>query len=148
MSDGQEQNGGRHSLLTEEMLGKASGYLATCQDHFSKDSKEVNLPSIEGLAVFLKVGTKTIYNWRDQETDLGVRFLHIVNEVMSNQALRLINNGLSERYNNSIAKLILTKHGYRDESKQEVEGSLPFNIIIKKQDDSQSSSADVSGKSI
>ncbi len=86
---------------------QARKYLVSCKDTV----KEVNLPTAEGLALYLGVSRKTLYNWADEHDE----FLHILDTLNAEQAKRLINNGLSGKYNSNIAKLVLAKHGYKDQ---------------------------------
>jgi hypothetical protein len=73
----------------------------------------------------LEIDRSTLYDWK---TKYG-EFSYIVNEVMQEQAKRLFSNGLSGAYNASIAKLMLTKHGYSE--KQEIEHSGTQTTIHK-----------------
>ncbi len=98
---------GRPVEYNEEILKKAKKYIASCKD---KD-KEVNIPTLEGLALYLKIHRDTIYAWRDDHEE----FSDIVAEVMGEQGKRLINNGLAGKYNPTIAKLLLSKHGYKEQ---------------------------------
>ena len=50
----------------------------------------------------------TIYEWAKQDPD----FSDIVRRLMQSQADKLLQNGLAGRWNASITKLILSKHGY------------------------------------
>jgi hypothetical protein len=112
---------GRPTELNQEILDKTIEYIDSCEDTITGEGNNqrinVNLPSIEGLALYLDVSRKTIYNWRDTNDE----FLHILEKLLGKQAKCLLNNGLAGRYNSTISKLILTKHGYTD--KQEVEHS-------------------------
>lgn len=123
--------GGRPSSLTPEMLEKARGYLDECQDEVVQVVKQANsekgyqmydnqlkvhLPSVAGLAIYLGVARKTIYNWAEANEE----FLHILEAVLGEQEKRLIENGLSGAYNPQITKLVLGKHGYSE--KQELMG--------------------------
>lgn len=76
----------------------------------------VNLPSIAGLAVYLKVSRDSIYAWRDTDSELGKRFSDILSEILAEQEKRLINGGISGTYNPMITKLALGKHGYSDKT--------------------------------
>lgn len=71
---------------------------------------KVNLPTLEGLAAKLKVHKDTIQEWKK----LYPAFSVLVVELISKQGDALIRNGLNGKYNSTIAKLILTKHGYVD----------------------------------
>lgn len=92
---------GRPTKLTDALLKKAETYLS---------KYETLIPHKVGLALFLDVCDATIDNWARENDD----FLGIVNRVMQNQHLKLAEGGLSNTYNASITKLLLTKHGHSD----------------------------------
>jgi hypothetical protein len=71
---------------------------------------QVKLPSIEGLCIKLKISKDTLYQWEKEHKE----FSDDIEEVRKIQAERLINNGLNGSYNPTIAKVLLTKHGYRE----------------------------------
>jgi hypothetical protein len=117
--------GGRPNEYTEEILTKTKEYIDSCVDEqrqllkqanqekgyeMYENKLKVNLPTIEGLALYLKVSVKTLYNW---EKDFP-EFLQVMGELRQKQANALISNGLSGDYNSTIAKVLLTKHGYRE----------------------------------
>ena len=85
----------------------AREYIASCKD----SGKEVNLPTAEGLSLYLGVSRRVLYDWADKHSE----FLHILDELNAEQAKRLINKGLSGKYNSNIAKLVLAKHGYKEQ---------------------------------
>lgn len=64
------------------------------------------LPSVEGLAVQLKVARSTVYKWAEEHEG----FSDILEMLLSQQAAQLIQNGLVGTYNSTITKLMLTKH--------------------------------------
>lgn len=126
----------RPTEYTEEIIDQTRDYIEQCvdeEDEFHKTRGEksdgydrlirVRLPTIEGLAVHLKVNRDTIYDW---ETKYPA-FSDILGELRAIQADRLLNNGLSGNYNPVIAKVLLTKHGYRDS--QEVTGLNGKDLI-------------------
>lgn len=119
--------------LTRDSVDKAKEYyLNVAVDRPEKHPEsgvitgvEVNLPTKEGLALYLGVTRKTLYNWAeedeaawehltDEEAELKKDFLYIFDCIMSEQAKRLINKGLAGKYNSLIGKLLLGKHGYKD----------------------------------
>ena len=104
--------GGRPTKLNQEIVDKASGYLATCINE---------VPCKEGLAVYLHIAVSTLYLWAQDESDLGQQFSEVFNDVMAEQGKRLINGGLYGRFNSTITKLMLSKHGYIE--KQEVDNN-------------------------
>jgi len=102
---------------------KAENYLANCVDKYEEFHKtrgaksdgydrlvRVNLPTIEGLAMELDIARSTLYLWKEEYAE----FSDIIDKVMEKQANMLIQSGLSGDYNPTIAKVLLTKHGYRD----------------------------------
>lgn len=100
--------GGRPTDYTPKLLEKAKDYLNNCPDE---------LPSVAGLSIVLGVARKTIYDWASQEDK--AEFCDIVEALMSRQEKKLFERGLKNEYNASIAKLMLSKHGYSD--KQEID---------------------------
>lgn len=82
-----------------------------------------NLPSIEGLAVFLEIHRSTVYDWKSKFPE----FSDILEKLLAVQADSLMNNGLNGKWNSTISKLILTKHGYSD--KQEITGADGKDLI-------------------
>lgn len=65
------------------------------------------IPSAIGLADFLEVSTRTVYDW-------GEKFSHILAECLAQQEKTLINKGLNGGFNSAITKLVLGKHGYHE----------------------------------
>lgn len=107
---------GRPTLYNEGMINKAEKYQ---KDHLEEGD---HVPSIEGLALFLGVQKKTLYNWADEHEE----FLHTLEKVKLRQAKMLINGGLIGDYNSTITKLMLHNHGYSD--KQEIDHNVTVNI--------------------
>lgn len=109
---------GRPTKYNEEILQKTRAYIDNCNDTQEDKEhgipKQVNLPTIEGLAYDLKVNKTTIYEW----VKVYDEFSNLIDELLAKQAKSLINNGLSGSYSQVIAKVLLTKHGYID--KQDV----------------------------
>jgi hypothetical protein len=106
----------RPTKLTEELFSKAESYL---------DSYDSLIPSAAGLSIFLDVSRATLYNWAEKDD----RFLDILEKVNTHQEHKCLNGGLSGDYNSTIAKLVLGKHGYKDQQETDlrahVETSTP-----------------------
>lgn len=117
---------GRPSKLTDALIEQAGRYAS--KEYLSQG--EV-IPTIEGLAVYLNVSRKTLYNWKAENEE----FLHILDDLMARQAKELFSNGLTGDFNPTITKLILTKHGYSDRVEQDVtssDGALaPTSIVLR-----------------
>lgn len=136
---------GRPTKLTKELLEKAQGYLATCEDEVHTTDKgsvsyvEVNLPSIVGLARYIGVHKDTVYEWRKVNTD----FSDLVKEIEAEQEIRLINKGLGGLYTSKALGAMLTKHGYREGTDVTSDGDkiviLPNEIHGKRDTTSQPS---------
>lgn len=104
----------RPTIYNEQILIDTKQYIDDCHDTpADKESdlpRQVNLPTIEGLAYKLKINKDTIYTWRKEKPE----FSELIEELLHKQAQSLVNNGLSGNYNPTIAKVLLTKHGYRE----------------------------------
>lgn len=127
---------GRPTLYNEEILKKAEEYLDSCKDDIDdeddpdsdpdeelepqshggslkrryKTTTYVNIPNVGGLASYLRVARSTLYLWAKEHED----FSDIMERLGAEQENRLIQRGLGGQYNPTIAKVILTKHGYTD----------------------------------
>lgn len=101
----------RPTIYGENILLKTAEYIAGCKD-FEIENKliKVNLPTIEGLARFLDINKTTIYAWRKEKEE----FSNLIDGLLEEQATRLVNGGLTGSYNPTIAKVLLSKHGYRE----------------------------------
>ncbi len=115
--------GGRPPEYSEEIITKAQSYLDSCVDEIEEYHKtrgeksdtferlvRVKLPTIEGLAYYLKISRDTVYDWEKKYEE----FSYILSQLRASQADRLLNEGMSGTYNSTIAKVLLTKHGYRE----------------------------------
>lgn len=103
---------GRPKELTDELLDKAEEYLDGCKDV----SVGSLLPTIEGLAIYINVARSTMYLWKEENED----FSDILERLQEAQAQKLMQNGLINRYNPTISKLLLSKHGYIEEKHEDI----------------------------
>jgi len=102
---------GRPTKYKEEYLDSVTEYLNECVDNYKE--KKVLLPTIEGFARFIGVNKTTLYEWCKDNED----FSNALDNIKVEQQTRLINNGLADTYNSTIAKLILSSnHGMREKS--------------------------------
>tara|TARA_R110000868_G_scaffold407688_1_gene689373 strand:- start:560 stop:994 length:435 start_codon:yes stop_codon:yes gene_type:complete len=114
---------GRPIEYNEGLIEKTKQYLDLCEDEIMEYHKtrgdnsnsferiiNVKLPSIEGLALYLGIHKDTIYDWCKKYPN----FSDVIDQLRAKQAQTLINKGLSGDYNSTIAKVLLTKHGYRE----------------------------------
>lgn len=123
--------GGRPTDYNEQILTDTWDYIQNTNDEWDNVNKylKVNIPTIEGLALYLEVNRSTIYQWQKDHKE----FSNIIDTLQQKQAQQLINKGLSGNYNPTIAKVLLTKHGYTDkqeiDQKTEHSGSIGFTGI-------------------
>lgn len=96
----------RPTKYCDEILEKTREYL----DEWRTTGDMI--PSIESLALHLKINRATVYDWKSHEDK--VLFSDMLDEILILQQKELLNNGLSGEFNASITKLVLTKHGYSD----------------------------------
>lgn len=99
---------GRPSKLTPELLELAQEYVTT-NDTMNPTSL---LPTIERLAIILDVSRDTLYDWEKENEE----FSYILRTLRNSQADKLIQNSLIGRYNGVISKLMLSKHGYIEQT--------------------------------
>jgi hypothetical protein len=87
------------------------------------------VPSVAGLACEINVSRETCHAW---SRDDGNQFSDILKLISRKQERELLNNGLSGDFNYSITKMMLSKHGYSDATKQELSGpsggAIPIEI--------------------
>jgi len=127
----------RPTILNQELRDRAKLYIEECEDeeteyHKTRGEKsdgyerivKVKLPSIEGLALYLDVARSTLYLWKEEDKE----FSDIIDKLQEKQANMLINKGLSGDYNPTIAKVLLTKHGYREGVEQTGKDGKDFEI--------------------
>jgi len=107
--------GGRPTKYSDEVLTKTRDYI----DNFGNYGDLV--PSIEGLASELGLGARTLHDWKHQEDKQ--EFSRMLGELLSKQARIAMNGALGGDYNATIAKLLLTKHGYSDKVDQTSEST-------------------------
>jgi hypothetical protein len=87
------------------------------------------VPSVAGLACEIGMHRETCYDWARDKDKV---FSDILKAIAQKQERELLNNGLSGDFNYSITKMMLSKHGYSDATKQELSGpsggAIPIEI--------------------
>jgi len=90
-----------------------------------REEQEI-LPTVEGLALHLGISRDTVYEW----SKVHPEFSDIYERMMATQGDQLINNALVNKYNSSITKLLLSKHGYVERQDITSDGkALPTPIL-------------------
>jgi len=117
--------GGRPTKYNDEILAKARAYV----DGGYADCGDV-IPQMAGLAIELDITRDTVYDWADDPNK--PEFSYIVSKCLRAQERRLLNGSLSGTLNSTIAKLILTKHGYSERIQQEHMGEDggPISVLL------------------
>jgi hypothetical protein len=86
----------------------------TCKhvrDYSLKCVEEEKFPTIEGLAAYLRVGTRTIYDWKAEHSD----FSQTIEKLLDSQRELLVTNGLVGKYNTRFSMFLLkANHGMRE----------------------------------
>jgi hypothetical protein len=87
------------------------------------------VPSVAGLACEIGISRETCHAWSREDNN---EFSDILKLISRKQERELLNNGLSGDFNYSITKMMLSKHGYSDATKQELSGpsggAIPIEI--------------------
>lgn len=107
---------GRPTKHTDEAIEKARAYV---NGGYLKAGDVI--PQIAGLAAELGIRRETVHVWaNDPEKQ---EFSNIVAQCLGAQERHLLNGSLTGDLNPTIAKLILTKHGYSERVQQELTGA-------------------------
>jgi hypothetical protein len=76
------------------------------------------IPSVAGLACYTGKRRSTMYDYASKNDE----FSDILEAILALQENKLLNGSLAGNLNSTIAKLILTKHGYSD--KQDISANI------------------------
>jgi len=98
--------GGRPTTYDDELLAKAWEY---ANGGWTDQGKII--PSVVGLCSYINRSRSIVYDWA---ADPEKQFSDILCTISEKQEEELILNGLDSTFNSTIAKLMLTKHGYTD----------------------------------
>lgn len=128
----EHKHAGRPTLYKPEMIGEAKAYIKNCPDF---------VPSLVGLAGELGICESTLDKWKalnpedlnpQDYPDFG-QFLQILGMLHDFQKRTALNEGANGKWNSTIAKLILGKHGYHDKQEVELGGKdgnpIPLTIV-------------------
>ena len=121
---GTKQPVGRPSKYEPEFIEKVDQYI---QRSLKKgDQKE--LPTMEGLAIYLGVVVNTLKNWSKENPE----FLTALRRLRDYQKRELINRGLLGTYNPTITKLILSSNHGMKERLDQTSGDEPVSKRLAK----------------
>ena len=103
--EGMKKELGRPTKYYPEIVNEVQKYLETLND--------IELPSIEGLALYLKINPDTVYEWVKKYPD----FSENIKSISVKQKLKLMNDGMygGKEVNSSMAIFLLKAiHGMKD----------------------------------
>jgi len=119
-----KSNAGRPSDYTPEIVKKAWAY---ANGGWKKAGDPV--PSVAGLACEIGLSRETLRLWSKNEEN---EFFGILNKIAQEQERNLVRGGLGGDFNAAITKMMMTKHGYSDATKNEHSGpdggAIPVEI--------------------
>lgn len=133
---------GRPTDYTPKILKAAKEYADLASELAIKaDIQNTACPSIAELALTLKVARSTIYLWAKEHPE----FSDILERIMAAQEMRLTDNGLNGTYNPTIAKVMLTKHGYTDKQDITSDNKPIAPLLVRFLGDDESNNGDTKG---
>lgn len=97
---------GRPTNFTPEVLAQAEHYLEHWEDEY-----EHAIPSVVGLCGVVNRSRASLYKWASDEKHPFSDILRKINEL---QEATLLHKGLKGEFNAAITKLVMGKHGYKD----------------------------------
>ena len=112
---------GRPSGCTLEAAQAAHYYIENYNSEF-----EHAIPTPEGMAIAMGVEASALFRWAREEDN---EFTDILDKCKSHQHFALMDKGLKNEINSTIAKLALGKHGYNDKQETELKGILEITKI-------------------
>ncbi len=119
-----KSNAGRPSDYTPEIVEKAWAYVNGGWEEVGDP-----VPSVAGLACEIGIRRVTCHAWAKDETK---EFSNILSAIAEKQERQLLRGGLSNVFNASITKMMMTKHGYSDKIENEHSGpnggAIPLEI--------------------
>ena len=124
---GEKNKGGRPTKYSKDIIGKIDEYIK----RFEKDT--THLPKIESFALFIGVGERTIYDWKDKHP----KFSQSLDKILTLQKERLVDDGIygGKEVNSTIVKLLLqNNHGMKEKTETDLTSGgkeiVGFNYIV------------------
>lgn len=101
---------GRPTSYNKEILEATKEYSSNWKEIFPEDV----IPTIEALSLHIGIARSTIYDWISQDNEELKEFSDNVGNILAKQGKTLVNKGLTNEFNSSITKAMISKHGYRE----------------------------------
>ena len=114
--------GGRPAIVIDDaLLAKANDYLLG-----GYEAQEEVCPTVCGLACYLGLSKRVIYELRDRSDE----FMHTLEAIQSKQETLLMAKGLTGDFNATITKLLLSSnHGHSEKTTSEVMATVKAETI-------------------
>lgn len=126
-SESQSSRMGRPTEYNPEIVQAARDYLV---DY--KEKHGHSIPSVVGLCKIISRGKSTIYDWANSEhASYHEEFSDIVAQINEYQEFDLVDGGLTNEFNPTIAKLLLHKHGHSDKAETKVEANVSLSELTE-----------------
>ena len=106
---------GRPTKWSEEIEAKAWEYA-----NGAWEGQGDAVPMVVGLCRYIERSKSIVYDWA---THKDKNFSDILSQIAESQELTVFTRALKGEYNSTMAKLLLTKHGYSDKVDSEVTGA-------------------------
>lgn len=120
--------GGRPSEYGDYRLTQAQDYLKCFSNPAAVMPFDEVVPTVEGMAYYLRVGRATLYRWAEAHEE----FRDTLDELKELQAILLQSKGLQGKFAPVITKLMLSaNHGMaeKQENKNENSGVVEIKIL-------------------
>lgn len=106
---------GRPIEYKKEYVDMVYEYIGRCEE--SAAEGKVDMPTKEDFACYIGVDKSSLYEWEENYPDFSYALAFLMNK----QHKWLIDNGLANKYNPTITKLMLSSnHGYAEKQSTDV----------------------------
>ena len=114
----------RHCSCTQEHVEKGMEYV---NGGYRNSEYGEDLPTSQGLALYMGVCRATPYNWAEQEGNpFREEIAWIIDQVQAIQGVKIINGGLTGAYNPAFAGKLVGNHGFSE--KHEVKTTSQVHV--------------------
>ncbi len=129
----------RPTDYTPKLVKKAKEIVA----YFDENALSVDIvPSVASFALQLQVSRSTVYEWAKQHKE----FSDILEDLLQLQEQKLLIHGLTSKWNPTITKLMLSKHGYRESQDVTTDGkAMPAQVLVRFLGDDEQDHRDTKG---
>ena len=111
------RSAGQPTKYTPELVENARAYV----DGKWKSQPYGKIPSHIGMAKYLKISRISLYEYASHEDKK--EFSNILDDCMAEQQAVLLSNGLDNKFNSAIVKLVLGRHGFHEKRDTELTGA-------------------------